>query len=174
MPSPKDILHRSSKKLAIQAAHLASDSSEFCDELVALAIRNEMPFSSRAAWALLSMAEQKPELVTPYIKAILNNLNSIENHTQISSLLRLFDALDTDLNEYGQLFDFCIHMLRIPLEREYSRAIAMNILVKFGKVYPELIPEITEQITTAIPQFQANHAKRKATAVLKVLSRLAV
>ena len=171
MPSPKDILTRSSKKLAIQAAELASNSKEFREELVTLAISNEMPFSSRAAWALLSLSEQNPELVTPYIKPILNNLKSIENHTQISSILRLFATLDTDLDECGQLFDFCIHILRIPLEREYSRAIAMNILVKFGRAYPELIPEIKEQITTAVPHFNANHAKRKAAAVLKSLSR---
>jgi hypothetical protein len=171
MPSPKDILHRSSKKLAIQAAQLASDSEEFREELVSLAINNDMPVSSRAAWSLLTLAEKHPELVTPYIKLILDNLNTIENHTQISSLLRLFDTLKTDLDECGQLFDFCIHILRIPLEREYSRAIAMNILVKFGKAYPELVPEIKEQISISAPNFKANHAKRKAAAVLKMLSQ---
>lgn len=171
MASPKDILHKSSKKLAIQAAQMASDSELFREELVSLALRNDMPFSSRAAWSLLSLTEQHPELVEPYIMTILDKLNTIENHTQISSLLRLFDALKTDLDEYGQLFDFCIHMLRIPLEREYSRAIAMNILVKFARAYPELIPEIKEQIELSMPNFQANHAKRKAAMVLKMLSR---
>ena len=171
MPSPKDILHRSSKKLALQAAQLASTSAEFREELLTLALRNEMPFSSRAAWALLSVAEQRPDLVLPSINLILDKVDAIENHTQISSLLRLFDALDMDLDECGKLFDFCIHMLRVPLEREYSRAIAMNILLKFAKSYPDLIPEIKEQITIAMPNFNANHAKRKAAAVLKLLSR---
>ena len=170
MPSPKDILHKSYKKLAIQAAQLAADSKEFREELVSLAICNDMPFSSRAAWSLLSLTEQHPELVIPYIKTILDKLNTIENHTQIASLLRFYDALDIDLEECGQLFDFCIHMLRVPLEREYSRAIAMNILVKFGKAYPELIPEIREQIRLSMPNFNANHAKRKAASVLKMLS----
>ena len=84
----------------------ASNSKEFREDLVTLAISNEMPFSSRAAGALLSLSEQNSELVVPYIKAILNNLNSIENHTQISSLLRLFDALPSDLDEWGSVVRF--------------------------------------------------------------------
>ncbi len=172
MSEVKNILHKSSKKLCLQAADKAHQSDEFLNDLIGLSIKNEMPFSSRAAWSLLSVAEQNPEKVIPFIKTILDSLDKIENHTQIASLLRMFDALDNDLEECGELFDYCIHILRIPLEREYARAIAMNILVRFGKSYPELIPEISEQISQSLPQFKANHAQRKAKQVLKKLKKM--
>ncbi|MEQ8325476.1 MAG: hypothetical protein RIC15_00925 [Vicingaceae bacterium] len=169
---PKDILTKSYKALAIQAAVMASTSEVFRKELIELALKNEMPYSSRAAWAMLSLAEQHPDLVTPYTRSILNKLGDIQNHTQISSLLRLFLALDHDLDESGQLLDFCFHMIRVPLEREYSRALAMDIMLRFALTYPELTSEIIEQIEDARPQFKARHAKRKAKQVLEQLNKM--
>ncbi len=77
-----------------------------------------------------------------------------------------------DHEEFGDLLDFCIHVLKMPAEREYVKVIALNIILRFGKVYPELVPELIEQIILSQEQFEMNHCKRKAKMVLKELGKV--
>lgn len=171
MQQPEEVLYRSSKKVCLEAAELASKSPEFFKSLVDLGLSDKKPFAHRACWSMLYLAEKHPSRVQPSLRRIVSSLENIEHHTQIGSLLRMFDTLEFDLEEFGELLDYCLHIIRMPQEREYAKVYAMNIILKFGKTYPELIPEMIEQIELAQENFEMSHCKRKAKAVVKELGQ---
>jgi hypothetical protein len=169
MRHPKEILQRSSKKLCLEAVQQATDSDEFLTELLNLSLSKEEPYNKRASWSVLYLGERHPKRIMPHLRRIADQLNTLENHTQIASFLRLFDVLLFNMDEFGHLFDFCIHTIRMPQEREYVRVIALNILLKFGKTYAALIPEILDNIELAQDTYTMRHCKAKAISVLKEL-----
>ena len=167
MKTVREVLHRSSKKTGLEAASMAESSDEFLEELLNLSLGNEKPFSWRASWAILYLAEKNPSRLRPHLREISDKLPELKNHTQLGSFLRMFDVMLFDLDDFGHLFDFCLHTIRMPQEREYLHVIAMNILTKFGRTYPELIPEILENVKLAKENFTMRHCLVKAANVLK-------
>ena len=172
MKQPEDILIRSSKKLCLEAAQCASESEEFLDNLIDLSLKNTKPFSHRSSWAILYLGQKHPNVIRPHLRKIVSRLPELESHTQVGSFLRLFDVVKFDHEEFGELLDFCIHVMRMPAEREYVKVIALNIMLRFGKVYPDLAQELIEQIELSQEQFEMSHCKRKAKAVLKELEKV--
>ncbi len=173
MPKPEEILWKSSKNCCLEAAELASESEEFYQELIELTLSGKKPFDHRAGWTLVYLAEKHPARIRPSLRFFASKLDEIDNHSIIASFLRLFDVLIFDLEDFGELLDYCFHTIRMPVKREYVKVIAMNILLKFGKTYPELIPEIIEQIELSKENFEMSHCKRKAANVVKELSKRA-
>ena len=171
MNSPKNILTKSSKKICVDAAEMAEQSEDFLNELIDLSLNDIKPYSHRASWAVLYLSQKYPNTIRPHLRLIASKLTEIENHTQIGSFLRVFDQVKFDHEEFGDLLDFCIHIIRMPVEREYLKVIAMSIILRFGKVYPELVPELIEQIELCQKNFEMNHCKRKAVMVLKELKK---
>lgn len=173
MKTPKEVLYRSSKKTALQAADLASNTEAFFEQLLELSLSKDYPYSWRASWALLYLSEQHPSRVVPHLKRIADSLESLENHTQVGSMLRIFDHMEFDLEDFGNLLDFCLHTIRMPQKGEYVKVIAMSILLRFAKTYPELAPEIKEQVGLAKASFEGRHVKRKGKDLLSDLDKLA-
>ena len=172
MKTPKEILFRSSKKLCLEAVEIAKDSDDFLKELLRLSLSKEAPFNWRASWAILYFSEKYPEKIEAHLTTIVRQMPYLENHTQVGSFLRIFDRIKIDLEEYGHLLDFCLHVIRMPQEREYVKVLALNILLKFGKAYPELSPELIQQIEASNEVFEMRHLKKLSQEIHSKLIQL--
>ena len=172
MKSPKEILNRSSKKLCLEAVQCAVESEDFFNELMELVFReDDEPFSHRAGWSMVYLSQRHPNLIRPHLREIASRLKELKGHSQIASFLRIFDEVQYNHDDFGDVLDFCIHTIRMPVKREYLKVIALNIMVTFGKVYPELIPELIQHIEESQPTFEMQGLKKKTKAVLKDLNR---
>ena len=169
MQTPEEILWKSSKKCCLEAVELANISSEFFNNLLKLSMSNREPFAHRAGWTMVYLAQKYPNRVRPVLRKVASNLDNIEHYSQVASFLRLFDILIFNLEEFGELLDFCLHTIRMPQKREYVKVIALNIILKFGKTYPELIPEIIEHVELSQKNFEMGHCKKKGIKILMEL-----
>ena len=169
MKDVKEYLVKSSKAIGLEVTELANGSESFFDELLSLALSDQEPFNWRASWGILYFSEKYPEKIQPHLRAIAEKLPELSSHTQIASLLRLFDKIQFDLEEFGDLLDYCIHVIRIPQPREYIKVIAINMLIKFCKKNTELKPEIIQQIEMAQPSFEMKNLKKMSKKVLEQL-----
>ena len=173
MKSPKEILNRSSKKLCLEAVQCAVQSNDFFNELLSLAFNEEdEPYSHRAGWSMVYLSQRHPNLIRPHMRSIATRLSELKGHSQIASFLRIFDEVKYDHGNFGDVLDYCIHTIRMPVKREYLKVISLNIMLTFGKVYPELIPELIQNIEEAQPTFEMQGLKKKTKSVLKDLNRL--
>ena len=151
---------------------MAHESEDFLNALLDLSLKDEKPFSHRASWAINEFSSMYPKEIEPHLFRISQDLNKLENHTQIASFLRTFSDLKYDLDDFGGLLDFCLHSIRMPVKSEYLKVMALRIIYTFGKTYPELCPELIEQISQAKSQFEMNYLKKQTIEILKKLQEL--
>ena len=172
MEDPREILWKSSKKCCLDAVELAGKSEEFYIELLKLSMSEEEPFAHRAGWSMVHLAQRHPSRVRPSLREIASGLKHLPTHSQVGSFLRVFDTVIFDLEEFGELLDFALHTIRMPQKAEYVKSIALNVILKFGKTYPELIPELIEEITLSKETIEMTHVKKKAEKILKEFESL--
>lgn len=170
MKTVKDYLVKSSKAIGLEVTERANQSESFFNELLNLALSDQEPYNWRASWGILYFSEKYPEKIQAHLRVIANKLPELNSHTQVASLLRLFDRVQFDLEEFGDLLDYCIHVIRIPQPKEYVKVIAINILFKFCQFNAALKPEIIQQIELAQPSFEMKNLKKMSKTVLNQLN----
>ncbi len=120
---------------------------ELFGELFGIFTRNEEPASRRAAWVVDTVSERNPELLGPYLAAIIKLLpvfrhDGLKRHSMRMLARSPLPAGDVE----GELMTICFDWLLSPGESIATKMYCMEILYRMSQTEPDLKKELADSI----------------------------
>jgi 8-oxo-dGTP diphosphatase len=103
----------------------------------------------RASWTLSKVIDKYPELITPYLSEIIEEINRIDNESTQRSFLRILSMSDLrkiSQRHQGILADHCFRALNSGFSAIAIKAYSMEIIYRLALIYPELANELAVSI----------------------------
>jgi hypothetical protein len=161
----ENILINTYKKSMVE--YINENPQEF-DKLVQLIFTEKQAFAWRAAWLTWSCMEENDKRIEKYVHNLIDCL-PVKPGNMRKDIYCILAKMDVDEDLEGRLFDQCISDWENLSNEPAVRANAFKIIIKIGKKYPELLPEI--KALTKEMYFQ-NASKGLQKSVTKRLSQL--
>lgn len=133
------------ENIELVSKELSRNPKEF-DILMSLALRHPKQRSWRAAYLVDKIHDEVPEIVIPYLPAIIEKLPIEKNASKRRHWLKLISMNSIDEQYFGLLFDYCIETFTSGKEAIAVRVHAMQILYNISEYEPDLKPEVLEII----------------------------
>ncbi|SMD31867.1 hypothetical protein SAMN04488029_0205 [Reichenbachiella faecimaris] len=123
------------------AQHISDDANLFA-ELMSLFFHKDYSISQRAAHAVSHCVDVFPELITPYIGKMVNNLNNNPKVAIKRNTVRVLQKQIIPEEHQGLLVEKCFEYLLSSKETIAVKAFSMTVLSNMAKIYPELKNEL--------------------------------
>ena len=164
MPTPaldiKDELLKNKvhlKKDALRISEYACASPKNFKELMKCFLSNEYRLAQRAAWSVSWAAKQKPQMIAPYIKDLVRQLERKDVHNAvIRNSVRILQQVEIPEPLHGELMNTCFSLIEKPSTPIAIKVFSLTTLFNLSKYYPEikgelklLIEELWENETAA-------------------------
>ncbi|MBS1606482.1 MAG: hypothetical protein JST42_27740 [Bacteroidetes bacterium] len=164
----KDELFKDNKDRIV--AYIGRDKERFA-RLIQLFFRGDYRIAQRAAWPLSYCVQNHPELITPWFRQLLDNLDRKDIHPAVvRNTIRLLQDVDIPKKYHGQVMNKCFDLVQSPGSPIAVKAFSLTVLSNLSADYPEIAGElkliIEDQWDQASPAFRSR-AKR----VLKKMER---
>ena len=135
--------------------YIGDDAKRFA-ELMSVFFEGEYRLTQRAAWPMNYVAIRQPQLIRPYLKRLVNQLERKDVHNAVRrNVVRLLEDIEIPSNLKGKVYSVCIDLLDDISEPIAVRAFAMTVAAKIAKSEPDLLNELQLVITTHLPTFSA-------------------
>jgi len=144
-------------------AYIGQDKQRFAG-LINLFFSGEYRITQRAAWPLSYCVRHYPELIKPYFKQLLDNLDRKDIHVAvIRNTVRLLQDVTIPAKFQGRVMSRCFEFIQAPETPIAVKAFALSVLSNLSADYPEIRGElrliIEDQWEQATPAFRSR-AKR--------------
>ncbi len=111
----------------------------------------------RAGWILCYVNDDHPELMQPYLAAMVRKMNEPGMHVAVKRhVIRMLQTQQIPESLQGEVMTVCFDFLADPKETVAVRCFSMSVLDNLSKDYPEIRQELVailqdqmEQETTA-------------------------
>lgn len=133
------------ENIEIVAASMLNDPTQF-NTLMQLALNDTRQKSWRAAYLVDKIHDEKPELLQPYLPALIEQLKIEKNASKRRHWLKLISMNKISDEHIGFLFDYCIETFTSGSEAVAVRVHAMQILFNISEMEPDLKPEVLQLI----------------------------
>ena len=133
------------ENIEIVAASMLNDKAQF-KTLIQLALNDTRQKSWRAAYLVDKIHDEKPELLQPYLPALIEQLKVEKNASKRRHWLKLISMNKISEEYIGFLFDYCIETFTSGSEAVAVRVHAMQILYNISEMEPDLKPEVLQII----------------------------
>ena len=147
-------------------AYIGQDKDRFA-RLIKLFFSGEYRITQRAAWPLSYCVRRYPELIKPYFKQLLDNLDREDIHVAvIRNTVRLLQDVTIPAKFQGRVMNTCFEFIQAPETPIAVKAFALTVLSNLSADYPEIKGElkliIEDQWEQATPAFRS-----RAKAILR-------
>jgi hypothetical protein len=122
---------------------------ELLDELWQFAISSD-PSAWKALWVMDKMHDQRPDMIRPFLKPMLNTVERLGQSGQKRSILKLLSLNALPEEPTGSFINYCFDLLQSKSEPVASRVFAMQILYNISLAIPELKNELRIVIEDAM------------------------
>jgi hypothetical protein len=144
-------------------AYIGDDKERF-GALIHLFFKGEYRITQRAAWPLSYCVRQHPELIAPYYRQLLDNLERKNIHVAvIRNTVRLLQDINIPKRWHGRVMSICFDFVADVETSIAVKAFALTILSNLSEGYPEIRGElkliIEEQWEQATPAFRVRARK---------------
>lgn len=133
------------ENIELVTKEIIQNPKEF-DVLMSVALYHPKQRSWRAAYLVDKIHDEVPEMVIPYLPAIIEKLEVEDNASKRRHWLKLISMNLVDESFFGFLFDYCIKIFTSAKEAIAVRVHAMQILYNISEREPDLKPEVLEII----------------------------
>ncbi len=137
----KEKIH--SKVHATEITNYACSSKKNFKELMRCFLSNEYRLAQRAAWSVSWAARQKPEMIYPYIKELVGQLQRTDVHNAvIRNTVRILQDIEIPESFHGEVMYACFGFVQsndIPIA---IKAFSLTTLFHLSKYYPEIKSEL--------------------------------
>lgn len=143
--------------------YVGGDGGRFA-QLAELFFKGEYRITQRAAWPLSYCVRQHPELITPYFKRLLDNLERKDIHVAvIRNTMRLLQDVTVPKKYEGRVMNICFDFVQSPETPIAVRAFSLTVLSNLSVDYPEIKSElkliIEDQWEHSTPAFRSRAKK---------------
>jgi len=164
----KDELFKEHKDKIV--AYVGKDKERFA-RLIELFFKGDYRIAQRAAWPLSYCVRNHPELITPWYRRLLDNLERKDIHAAVvRNTIRLLQDVDIPKKFHGRVMNKCFELVQSTESPIAVKAFSLTVLSNLSSDYPEIAGElrliIEDQWDQATPAFRSR-AKR----VLKKMQR---
>jgi hypothetical protein len=160
------------KKFALEIVDWIGENNARMAQLMEIYFKGPYRITQRAAYPLLFISDQKPQLFKPYLKEMTDFMTDDKHDAVIRNTLRLFQNIDLPEELEGILFDKCAHYLRSPKYPVAVRVFAMTILTNLAKKYPELSLEVLPLVEDVLQVSESPGMHSRGKKMLEILRRL--
>jgi len=166
-----EILREHSCENALKIATWACSSKKNFKELMKCYLDKEYRLSQRAAWSVSWAARKKPEMIQPYIKELVAQLQRKDVHNAvIRNSVRILEDLEIPEEFHGEVMNTCFGFIENPSTPIAIKSFSLSVLFNLSKHYPEIVNElrliIEERWETETAAFRARGKK-----ILKALNK---
>lgn len=132
-----------SKEHALKISEYACSSPKHFKELMQCFLSNEYRIAQRAAWSVSWAAQKNSELIQPYIKNLVEQLQSKDVHDAvIRNSVRILQQINIPEHLHGELMNSCFEFIESPLTPVAIKAFSLTTLFNLSKRYPEIKNEL--------------------------------
>ena len=131
------------KKDALHIAEEAGSSQEMVAELMRFFVSNEYRVAQRAAWCVSTAIDIKPQLVYPYIKALVAQLLRTDVHDAVvRNSIRILKQISIPEEYHGEVMNACFVLAQKAETPIAIKAFALSTLYKLCLIYPDIKGEL--------------------------------
>src|SRR6187402_3127701 len=158
----------------IQAEKIAKyigDKPDRFKELMELFFGNEYIITQRAAWVMSISARKHTELIQPFLKKMIYNLEKEVHDSVKRNTVRILQEIEIPEKLIGKAADVCFKLLSNSSEAVAIKAFSMTVLLNITKKEPDLKNELKILIEDQMPFAKAAFLSR-GRKTLKELEKL--
>jgi hypothetical protein len=138
---------------------IGKDKDRF-KSLIDLFFTGNNRIAQRAAWPLSYCVRNHPELITPYYRQILDNLDRKDIHPAVvRNTIRLLQDVTIPQKFHGRVMNKCFALVQLPGTPIAVKAFSLTVLSNLSADYPEIAGElkliIEDQWDHATPAFRS-------------------
>ncbi len=143
MDIKEEILKEHSQKQAIRIAAYACISKKNFKELMRCFMANEYRLAQRAAWSVTWATKNNPEIIKPYIKDLVIQIQRKDVHPAVvRNSVRILEQIDIPEEFHGEVMNACFGFIETPSTPIAIKAFSLTTLFNLSKQYPEIKPEL--------------------------------
>ena len=150
--------------------YIGNDPNRF-GELMALYFDENNRISQRASWPAGYCAVAHPELIYPYLKKMVSQLDLPVHNAIKRNTTRILAEIDIPEELLGEVADLCFRFLDDPKEAIAVRAFSMSVCFNITRREPELANELKIILEDHFPHSSAGF-KARAKRILKELGKM--
>jgi len=114
---------------------------EDLNEAIILAISDKQPYSWRAAWLLWSYMGKNDQRIQPYVKNIIDTIET-KNDDHQRELLKILYQMELNEEYEGFLFNVCLTVWEKINKKPSVRLTSFKFMVKIAEKHPDLVQEL--------------------------------
>ncbi len=139
----EEILKEHNKPHALKIATYACTSKKNFKELMKCYMSDEYRIAQRAAWSVSWAARKNPEMIMPYIKDIVAQMQRKDVHNSvIRNAVRILEDIEIPKAFHGQVMNACFGFIEEPSTAVAIKAFSLTTLFNLSKKYPEIGTEL--------------------------------
>lgn len=164
MDLKKEISKEHSKRRVNRIVQYVDNDPQKFGELVRIYLEGPYRITQRAAGSMSYSVENHPELIVPYLRKILDQLNKPNVTDAIKrNTMRLLQFIDIPNRYQGEIAETCFKYLQNKKEPVAIKVFSMTVLSKIAEGKPELNKELKiileDQLPYAKPAFVSRARK---------------
>ena len=142
--------------------YIGEDNDKF-EALMQLFFADDWCLNQRASWPIPLIVDRYPELIYPYLKRLIKNLENPSHNAVVRNTVKLFQDIDIPEKLQGQVVNLCMTLLADPKEPVANRVFSMTVIYNISKKWPDLQNElrvlIESQMESESPGFKSRGRK---------------
>ncbi|GAC1441946.1 MAG: hypothetical protein NVSMB63_09910 [Sediminibacterium sp.] len=139
----EEILKEHSKAHALKIANYACASKKNFKELMQCFLDKEYRLAQRAAWSVSWAARKKPDMITPFIKDLVAQLQKKGIHNAVvRNSVRILQEIAIPEPFHGEVMNACFQFIETPSTPIAIKAFSLTTLFNLSKSYPEITGEL--------------------------------
>ena len=165
------LMQQLSRRHIEYVAHCIGNNEKEFERLMDIMLYDKEPVVQRAAWAMGVCLEKRPELLSPYVETLIEELPRFSNNGVKRQVLKALTTCDISENFKGKIADLCFCWLQASDTPVGVKIHCMQILSNIAVQHPDLALELRTVIIEQIPRNSVGFASR-GRKILKQLSQL--
>ena len=106
-------------------------------------VDKEYCIAQRVAWSVSDVAQRKPELIQPYVKEIVQQLQRTDVHPAVvRNSVHILQSIAIPEQLHGQVMNACFNFIEKPATPVAIKAFALTTLYNLSKHYPDIQQEL--------------------------------
>lgn len=139
----EEILKEHSKEQALKIATYACASQKNFKELMKCFMSDEYRLAQRAAWSVSWAARKQPEMIRPYIKDLVSQMQRTDIHPAVvRNSVRVLEQIEIPEKFHGEVMNTCFGFVEDPSTPIAIKAFSLTTLFNLSHQYPEIRQEL--------------------------------